>query len=86
MKKPAGPSNTFEMVRQLVREGSSGPGEKVESLGKKEIDGRVVVGFRTHNNMADMTLWADPQTARPVRIEVDYARRQWSWRHEQLPL
>jgi hypothetical protein len=60
----------FEMFRQLVREGSSGGGEKVESLGKKEIDGRVVVGFRTLNNMADMTLWADPQTARPVRIEL----------------
>ena len=61
----------FEMVRQLVREGSSGPGEKVESLGKKEIDGRVAVGFRTHNNMADMTLWADPQTARLVRVELN---------------
>ncbi len=43
------PTNMFEMFRQLVREGSSGGGEKVESLGKKEIDGRVVVGFRTVN-------------------------------------
>lgn len=71
MKKPAGPSNPFEMVRKLVREGNSGPSEKVESLGKKEIDGRVAVGFRTHSNMADMSLWADPQTARIVRIDID---------------
>ena len=72
IKKPAGtPSNMFEMVRQLVREGSSSLGGKVESLGKKEIDGRAVVGFRTHNNMVDMTLWADPQTARPVRVELN---------------
>jgi outer membrane lipoprotein-sorting protein len=72
IKKPAGtPSNMFEMVRQLVREGSSGLGGKAEPLGKKEIDGRAVVGFRTHNNMVDMTLWADPQTARPVRIELN---------------
>ena len=69
--KPAGtPSNLFEMVRQLVREGSTGSGEKVELLGRKEIDGRAVVGFRTHNNMLDMTVWADLQTARPVRIEL----------------
>ncbi|MGD0519167.1 MAG: hypothetical protein ABSA26_16650 [Thermoguttaceae bacterium] len=73
IKKPAGPSNPFEMVRQLVREGSSGPGMKVDSLGKKEIDGRVAIGFRTHSNMADQAFWADPQTARLVRIEVDFA-------------
>ena len=72
IKKPSGPSNPFEMVRQLIREGSSNPGEKVESLGKKEIDGRVLVGFRTHSNMADQTFWADPQTARLVRIEVNF--------------
>ncbi len=71
IKKPAGPSNPFEMVRQLVREGSNSSGQNVESLGKKEIDGRVVVGFRAHSNMADQTFWADPQTARLVRIDFD---------------
>lgn len=72
LKKPAGgPTNMFEFVRRVVREGRSEPGEKVESVGKKEIDGRVTAGFRVHANMADMTLWADPQTARPVRIDVE---------------
>jgi outer membrane lipoprotein-sorting protein len=60
----------FEMVRRLVREGSSGTGEKAERLGKKEVDGRAAVGFRVHANMMDMTLWADPETAWPIRIEV----------------
>ncbi len=73
IKKPAGPSNPFEMVRQLVREGSSSPGEKVESLGKKQIDGRMAIGFRTHSNMADQAFWADPQTAHLVRVEIDFA-------------
>ncbi len=68
----------FEMVRRLVREGSSGTGDKVERLGKKEIDGHAAIGFRTHSStiqgtmvgmMGDMTLWADPETARPIRIE-----------------
>jgi outer membrane lipoprotein-sorting protein len=72
LQKPKGGSaNMFEMVRQLLREGSSGGGAKAESLGKKEIDGRAVVGFRTRSNLADMTLWVDPQTARPVRVELD---------------
>jgi hypothetical protein len=72
------PPDLFEMVRRLVREGSSGTGDKAERLGKKEIDGRQTVGFRTvtnmfdrtGGNMVDMSLWADPETARPVRIEI----------------
>jgi hypothetical protein len=60
----------FETVRRLVREGSSGTGEKAERLGKKEIDGRTAVGFRTRGEMGEMTLWADPETARPIRVEV----------------
>ena len=58
------------MVRRLVREGSSGTGDKAESLGNKEIDGRQAVGFRIHANEMDMTLWADPETAWPIRIEI----------------
>ena len=64
------PPDMFEMVRRLVREGSSGPGEKAESLGAREIDGRKAVGFRTRpSNSQEMTLWADPQTALPIRVE-----------------
>ncbi len=64
------PPDVFEMVRRLVRDGSSGTGEKVQPLGTKEIDGREAVGFKTKNDMGDMILWADPETACPVRIEI----------------
>ena len=70
-KSAGGTANMFEMVRRLVREESTVSGKKVESLGNKEIDGSLAVGFRTRNNMGDMTLWADPQTARLVRVEID---------------
>lgn len=72
IKAPVGPSNPFELVRQLVREGNRSWAEKVESLGKKEIDGRVTVGFRTHSNMADQTFWADPRTAHLVRVDINF--------------
>ena len=73
VKKPAGSElNMFETVRALVREGKSGGAGKVESLGKKEIDGQAVVGFRTASNAAEMTIWADSRTARPVRIELSW--------------
>jgi len=66
-----GTANMFEMVRQLIRKGSTDSDEKVKSLGEKEIGGKTVVGFRTQNNMADITLWADPQTAKLVRVDYD---------------
>jgi outer membrane lipoprotein-sorting protein len=61
----------FELVRRLVREGSAGD-QKPELLGKKELDGQTVVGFRLRNQeMVDMTLWADPQTARLVQVDME---------------
>ncbi len=76
MEKSTGhPSpDLFEMVRRLVREGSSGLGEKAELLGTREIDGRKAVGFRTRpSNAQEFTLWADPQTALPIRVEITTA-------------
>jgi outer membrane lipoprotein-sorting protein len=70
VRRLARPPDQFEMVRRLVREGSSGMGDKAERLGKKEIDGREAVGFRVNANGMDMTLWADPETAWPIRIEI----------------
>jgi hypothetical protein len=72
IKKPAGPSNPFELVRQAVQEGSSTLGGRVEPLGKKDIDGHVAIGFRTRSNMANQTFWADPQTARLLRVDIDF--------------
>ena len=62
--------DVFEIVRRLVREGSSGTGEKAQSLGTKQIDGREAVGFETKGETGDMVLWADPETAWPVHIEL----------------
>ncbi len=60
----------FEMMRCFVREGRSRTG-KVTPIGKKQIDGQKVVGFFVRCSMGDMTLWADPRTAKPVRIELN---------------
>jgi outer membrane lipoprotein-sorting protein len=60
----------FEMMRCLVREGRSGAG-KVTSVGKREIDGNMAIGFFAQCSMGDMTLWADPRTARPILIELN---------------
>lgn len=45
--------------------------EEEESLGSKDIDGREAVGFLVHKDGKDITIWVDPDTALPVRIEVE---------------
>jgi len=71
IKRPSGPTNPFDMVREIVQQGSSAIAGKVESLGKKQIDGHLAVGFRIHTNLADQTFWADPDTARLIRLEYE---------------
>lgn len=71
-KSAGGTANMFERVRRLVQQGDSDADKQVELLGTKEIDGRPMVGFRTRNNMATVSLWADPQTARLVRVDFDH--------------
>jgi outer membrane lipoprotein-sorting protein len=63
--------------RSLLLDTKDKPGIKRESLGEKEIDGRRVVGFRlSGRGVAEMqvesvmTLWGDPKTGSPVRIET----------------
>jgi hypothetical protein len=45
------------------------PHFEVEELGTHEIDGQEAVGFLARHPKAEVTIWADPETALPVRIE-----------------
>ena len=61
--------NWFEGTRQMLRSATSDPNAKVVSLGEKQLDGRRVVGVRFELPGMPMTLWADPATQLPIRIE-----------------
>ena len=45
----------------------------IESLGEREIDGRVLVGFRFRTPPHPMTVWADPETNQPVLVKIEPA-------------
>lgn len=62
--------NQFEMVRKSLREVLDNPNAKAESLGEKEFDGRKLVGFHLKSGQQPVTVWADPKTKSPVRIEM----------------
>jgi outer membrane lipoprotein-sorting protein len=49
------------------------PCQADEVHGEKEIDGRVLQGFRVTEESVTHTVWVDPQTRQLVRVEMEYA-------------
>jgi outer membrane lipoprotein-sorting protein len=61
--------NNFDRLRELLADSRDAKAEQYERLGEKEIDGKKAVGFRLDSPEALVTLWGDPATGNPVRIE-----------------
>jgi hypothetical protein len=57
----------IRFVRQIIKKLQDG---QVEDLGEQMIDGRKAVGFVGRGHNEEVTIWADPQTAVPIRIDV----------------
>lgn len=47
---------------------------KSDDLGVKEIDGRLAHGFHKPDPINEFTVWADPDTGLPIRIELVHPR------------
>lgn len=61
--------NSFEQMRKLVSDARSGAVDEIKELGRQMIDGRQAVGFRIIEDNTQQTIWADPETALPIRVE-----------------
>lgn len=61
--------NYMDTLRNVISELQDSPRFVVEELGEQEIDGQRVIGFRAKHPKVEITIWADPETALPVRIE-----------------
>lgn len=57
------------VLRNLITRLQDSPGFTVEELGEQQIDGRTVIRLQAGHPRAQVTIWADPETALPVRIE-----------------
>ncbi len=62
-----GTKNFLEFVRKVITNLKDLP---VEELGQGNIDGRKAIGFLARDPNVKLTIWADPQTAQPIRIEM----------------
>lgn len=63
--------NYMEKLRNLITRLQESPEFRVEELGQQNIAGQKLLGFRAKHPKIEITIWADPKTALPVRIEQD---------------
>jgi outer membrane lipoprotein-sorting protein len=60
----------FERLRELLAGSRDAQAKQYQHLGEKDIDGKRAVGFRYDSPIATITLWGDPKTGLPVRLET----------------
>ena len=63
-----GTKHFVRRVQNIVNQTRNDP--HVRELGKRQMDGRAAVGFHVENEHSQLTIWADAETALPLRIEV----------------
>lgn len=66
-----GTKSYLGMMREIVTRLDDRPDLPVEQLGRQEIDGRQAVGFQVTEGPMTLTIWADPESRMPVRIEIE---------------
>lgn len=59
--------NYVKFLRQVIRQVKDG---QVEKIGEQVIDGRKAVVFVGRGQNEEVTIWADPETGHPLRIEL----------------
>jgi len=64
-KHDTGPYVSLEKLRAL-------PNQADEALGQKPIDGRTLEGYRVRETDMTTTVWVDPKTGEPVRVEMEF--------------
>jgi len=65
-----GTKSYLGLVRDIVSKIVDNPNIPVQELGEREIDGRRAVGFLLSESKIKLTIWADAETALPIRIEM----------------
>jgi outer membrane lipoprotein-sorting protein len=64
-------NNMFSRLRDRLLNYQSGKKENVTELGRQTIDGRAAVGYHMAEAGFPLTIWADAETALPLKIEME---------------
>jgi len=73
---PEKPENVLETMRNIIMELQEDPALSVEPLGKQELDGQIATVFRATGPDVELTVWADPETTLPIRMEQKWRQMQ----------
>jgi hypothetical protein len=69
MKRQPQTSNYLDELKNIIKALQNSPGFVVEELGRKEMDGQLVYGFKAEHPKVNIVIYVDPVTALPVRID-----------------
>jgi outer membrane lipoprotein-sorting protein len=69
-KKQTANDNYFERLRELLSNNRDAKEDQYKQIGEREINGQRAIGFRFDSPASMVTLWGDPATGQPVRIET----------------
>ncbi len=65
-----GTRNMLGLIRDIVSDIEKHPEWPVRELGQRQIDGQRAIGFQVRNPNEEITIWANPETIKPIRIEL----------------
>ena len=65
-----GLKNYLDIVRDIVADMKDHPEWPVQELGQRRINGQKAVGFLLSGPKIKLTIWANAETAAPIRIEL----------------
>lgn len=68
--------NYLDTLRNLINELEDTGAFTIEDLGEQQIDGRTAVGFAAHHPRVELIIWADAESALPLRIEQKESSNQ----------
>ncbi|MGA2092360.1 MAG: zf-HC2 domain-containing protein [Sedimentisphaerales bacterium] len=63
--------NYLDHLKDIIKRLQNSPGFVVEELGRQEIDGQILYGFKAKHPQVSVVIYVDPATALPVRIEQE---------------
>ena len=64
------PNDPFYRLRELLAKSRGMKDNPFKPIGEKEINGKLATGFRSDSAMGQFTIWGDPKTGHPVRVEA----------------
>ncbi|NQV31472.1 MAG: hypothetical protein HQ515_02205 [Phycisphaeraceae bacterium] len=63
------PENYLESVRDVIKTLQNDPDVSINQLPDSSVDGQNTIVFRARNAQDEITVWADPETLIPVRLD-----------------